>query len=231
MFEVAEIILKKTGIKIPYTNHADNLRSITIIIKEWLDEESCLLIMNRYYDKMSFAQIGNMRGISSAQAKRKIEKILEVFKQPAAVYYIANGFWCANNSVEERITMWKNACFEDFQKCTNIKFYHTKFYDVIDKLMRDYNHRDRPLVRYKKTSCGTQSIEDLLTEVSVNLMTYGTIGQPQRNKSKKEQQKNKQIFAELQKLGLIYGSLDNPVLLLPDMWEKKLNKLGRKQNE
>ena len=217
-----ENLLEETGIQVSCLNKADVYKSIEYIIENWLDDESRWYIKKRFIENLNYSQIGKLKGISGSRVAQKINKLLTVFRLPAAVYYITYGFSFAEKSVKERITVWENESFEDFKVSPRIKFYHTELTGEIDALMQMNIVIPSLMVSYKVGACGTQSIEQLVNIIANNLMTHGRISEMRKYDGERAKGRNRRIFVELQKLGLMCGSVGDPVLLLPDIWKEKL---------
>mgnify|MGYP003301980264 CR=1 FL=1 len=220
-----ENLLEKIGIQVRCENATDVFNSIHHIVKYWLTDEELWYIGRRFAGNMTLDEIGKIKGITGARVAQKINKILALFKLPSAVYYLTYGFTFAENSVKERVTVWENESFENFEECPNIKFYHTDMTEEWKALEQMCFVEPSLMVSYNEGAYGTQSMKELLTEISKNLMLCGKISGKQKNESSSARKRSKRIFLELQKLGLMCGSIGNPVLLLPDTWKSKLYKM------
>lgn len=216
-----ENLLEETGIQVLCENKSEVMKSVCYIVDNWLDDESRWYIRKRFMENLNYSQIGKLKGITGSRVAQKINKLLMTFRLPAAVYYITYGFSFAERSVKERITVWENESFEDFNESPKIKFYHTDLTDEMDALMQMNIVIPSLMVSYNVGACGTQVIEQLVSIIANNLMTHGKISERRKYDGERTKGRNKRIFIELQRLGLMCGSVGDPVLLLSDTWKEK----------
>lgn len=213
-----ENLLEETGIQVLCENKSDVMRSVCHIVDNWLDDELRWYIRKRFMENLNYSQIGKLKGITGSRVAQKINKLLMLFHLPSAVYYITYGFSFAERSIKERIIVWENESFKNFDKSTRIKFYHTELSNELNALMQMNIVVPSLMLSYNVGAYGTQTIEQLVDITANNLMTHGTITKKRKYDGERAKNYDERVFVELQRLGLMCGSIGDPVLLLPDTW-------------